>query len=47
MVCISHAPDVLPRLCDRAIRLDHGELVMASTVEEVTEAYAGRKAATT
>lgn len=47
MVCVSHAPAVLRRLCDRAIWLDHGELVMAGTVEEVTQAYGGMKAAAT
>lgn len=45
MVCVSHASAVLRELCDRAIWLDHGELVMTGTVAEVSEAYAGRQAA--
>jgi ABC-type polysaccharide/polyol phosphate transport system ATPase subunit len=42
LLCVSHASGMVQRLCDRAIWLDHGELVMSGNVIEVTEAYAGR-----
>ncbi len=45
MVCVSHASATVRELCDRAIWLDHGELIMAGSVAEVCEAYAGRQAA--
>jgi len=32
------------QLCDHAIWLDHGELVMSGDCSEVTDAYAGRQA---
>ena len=46
LVCVSHAPSTLPELCDHAIWLDHGELMMAGTCTEVAEAYAGHPATT-
>jgi lipopolysaccharide transport system ATP-binding protein len=47
MVCVSHASGMVRELCDQAIWLDHGELIMSGTVAEVTEAYAGHPTATT
>jgi homopolymeric O-antigen transport system ATP-binding protein len=41
LLCVSHAPGMIQQLCDRAIWLDHGELVMSGGVQEITEAYAG------
>jgi ABC-type polysaccharide/polyol phosphate transport system ATPase subunit len=41
LLCVSHAVGMVQQLCDRAIWLDHGELVMSGTVRDVTEAYAG------
>jgi len=41
MVCVSHAMPLLLKLCDRAIWLDHGELMMTGHVDEVAAAYAG------
>jgi ABC-type polysaccharide/polyol phosphate transport system ATPase subunit len=32
-------------LCDRAIWLDHGEVVMTGRASELLDAYAGRSAA--
>jgi len=32
-------------LCDRAIWLDRGELILSGTVGDVVEAYAGRQTA--
>jgi ABC-type polysaccharide/polyol phosphate transport system ATPase subunit len=45
LLCVSHAGGIIQELCDRAIWLDHGELVMTGTVGEVLDAYAGRSAA--
>jgi ABC-type polysaccharide/polyol phosphate transport system ATPase subunit len=45
MLCVSHSAAMVQQLCDRAIWLDHGELIMSGSVLEVTEAYAGRAAA--
>jgi len=46
IVAVSHAQGMVQELCDRALWLDHGELVMAGKIREVTEAYAGRQSAT-
>lgn len=40
--CASHSPSLIERLCDRAVWLDHGELVMDGEVRAVLEAYQGR-----
>ncbi|MGD0773102.1 MAG: ABC transporter ATP-binding protein [Candidatus Solibacter sp.] len=45
LLCVSHAVGMVQELCDRAIWLDHGELVMTGTVRDVTEAYAGHMTA--
>lgn len=45
LLCVSHASGMIQQLCDRAIWLDHGELIMTGSVGKVTEAYAGRPAA--
>jgi lipopolysaccharide transport system ATP-binding protein len=45
LLCVSHAHATIRQFCDRAIWLDHGQLIMTGTVAEVTEAYAGRQAA--
>ena len=42
LLCVSHASGMVQQLCDRAIWLDHGELIMSGSVLSVTEAYAGR-----
>jgi ABC-type polysaccharide/polyol phosphate transport system ATPase subunit len=41
LLCVSHASGMVQQLCDRAIWLDHGQLIMSGNVNEVTEAYAG------
>jgi homopolymeric O-antigen transport system ATP-binding protein len=43
IVAVSHAHGMVQELCDRAIWLDHGEVVMTGDVQEVTGAYAGRQ----
>jgi ABC-type polysaccharide/polyol phosphate transport system ATPase subunit len=44
LVCVSHGANMLRELCDRAIWLDHGELMMEGTVAKVLEAYTGTRA---
>jgi ABC-type polysaccharide/polyol phosphate transport system ATPase subunit len=44
ILCVSHTA-IIRDLCDRAIWLDHGELVLNGAVGGVLEAYAGRQAA--
>jgi|SRR5579863_3161114 len=44
LLCVSHVPIMLQELCDRAIWLDHGEIVMSGSLLEVMETYAGRRA---
>ena len=44
LLCVSHTT-LIQELCERAIWLDHGELVMSGTVDDVLEAYAGRQTA--
>jgi len=45
LLCVSHS-NLIRQLCDRAIWLDHGELLLSGTVTDVLEAYAGRQTAT-
>jgi ABC-type polysaccharide/polyol phosphate transport system ATPase subunit len=44
LLFVSHS-NMVRQLCDRAIWLDHGELILSGTVGEVVEAYAGRQTA--
>lgn len=44
LVCVSHGANMIRELCDRAIWLDHGELLMEGTVERVLRAYTGTRA---
>ena len=43
-VCVSHAMPMLLQLCDHAIWLDHGELILSGNIQDVTDAYEGRSA---
>ena len=43
LLCVSHATGMLQELCDRAIWLDHGELVMSGRIRDVIEAYEGHR----
>jgi len=43
MLCVSHTTATLHQLCDRAIWLDHGELMMDGPVQEVIAAYEGNR----
>lgn len=44
LLCVSHATGMVQELCDKAIWLDHGEVVMAGGISDVMEAYNGRRA---
>jgi ABC-type polysaccharide/polyol phosphate transport system ATPase subunit len=44
LLCVSHTT-MIKQLCDRAVWLDHGELMLTGAVGDVLEAYAGRQAA--
>lgn len=46
LLCVSHASGMVQQLCDRALWLDHGSVVMTGPIQEVTEAYAGNRTAT-
>jgi len=46
MLCVSHATTTLHQLCDRAIWLDHGQMVMDGIAAEVISQYEGRFTAT-
>ena len=41
LMCVSHSAGMVREMCDRAIWLDHGELMMAGRIDEVIEAYEG------
>jgi ABC-type polysaccharide/polyol phosphate transport system ATPase subunit len=42
ILCVSHVPALLQQLCDRAIWIDHGDVMLEGPVGEVADAYAGR-----
>lgn len=42
MICVSHASSMLEQLCERALWLDHGSLMMDGPVKEVVAAYERR-----
>lgn len=44
MLFVSHAPGVVADMCDRALWLDHGSVMMEGAVDEVLDAYNGRAA---
>ncbi len=44
LLCVSHASGMVQQLCDQAIWLDHGELVMSGAIGDVMEAYNGKQA---
>jgi ABC-type polysaccharide/polyol phosphate transport system ATPase subunit len=46
LLCVSHSPEMLQHLCDKAIWLDQGELIMSGDVGSVLRAYQGQTAIT-
>jgi lipopolysaccharide transport system ATP-binding protein len=45
LLCVSHAAGMVQELCDKAIWLDHGEIMMSGAISDVLEAYNGRTVA--
>ncbi len=45
ILCVSHASGMVQELCDQALWLDHGEVVMNGAIKEVLDAYNGRSLA--
>lgn len=45
LMCVSHAAGLVQEVCDRAIWLDRGEMVMAGRIRDVIERYEGHRAA--
>ncbi len=43
LLCVSHAAGMVQELCDRAIWLDHGQLMMSGRIRDVIEAYEGHR----
>ena len=42
ILCVSHSPEILHQMCDRAIWLDHGQLVAKGSLDKVLTAYRGQ-----
>lgn len=42
MLFVSHSPAAVREMCDRAIWIDHGSVMMHGPVDEVLDAYQGR-----
>ncbi|MBV9770810.1 MAG: ABC transporter ATP-binding protein [Bryobacterales bacterium] len=42
MLFVSHAPGSVREMCDRALWIDHGSLMMDGRVDDVLDAYQGR-----
>jgi len=42
MLCASHSPRLLTQMCDRAVWLDHGQIIADGKIAEVLDAYQGR-----
>ncbi|MGE5488917.1 MAG: ABC transporter ATP-binding protein [bacterium] len=45
LVCVSHSAPMILKLCQRAVWLDHGEVVVEGAASEVLNAYMGRPVA--
>ena len=44
LMCVSHASGMVQEICDRAIWLEHGEIMMHGRIAEVITAYEGFRA---
>ncbi|PYS41062.1 MAG: sugar ABC transporter ATP-binding protein [Acidobacteria bacterium] len=42
LLCVSHSAAVVQQLCERALWLDHGELIVDGKTEDVLKMYEGR-----
>ena len=47
LLCVSHAAGMVQELCDRAIWLDHGELMVSGRIHDVIKAYEGHRSTAT
>jgi len=47
LLCVSHAPGVVQQLCERALWLDHGELMADGKTEDVLKMYIGHSVRST
>jgi len=47
LLCVSHATGMVQELCDRAIWLDRGELMMSGRIRDVIAAYEGHRTTAT
>jgi ABC-type polysaccharide/polyol phosphate transport system ATPase subunit/ABC-type polysaccharide/polyol phosphate export permease len=45
LLCVSHSTAILTQLCDRALWLDHGQLMMDGKAADVLQAYSGHTVA--
>jgi ABC-type polysaccharide/polyol phosphate transport system ATPase subunit len=41
LVCVSHSSETVRALCQKAVLLDHGKVLMTGAVDKVLDAYAG------
>jgi ABC-type polysaccharide/polyol phosphate transport system ATPase subunit len=42
LLFVSHSPELVKRLCERCIWLDHGEVMLAGATGDVMRAYQGK-----
>jgi ABC-type polysaccharide/polyol phosphate transport system ATPase subunit len=42
MLFVSHSPASVRHMCDRAVWIDHGAVMMDGSVQNVLDAYQGR-----
>lgn len=45
LLFVSHSADAVRQMCDRAVWIDHGSVIMTGRVKEVLDAYQGRTVA--
>jgi ABC-type polysaccharide/polyol phosphate transport system ATPase subunit len=43
LLCVSHSGAMVRHFCERAMWIDHGQLIMDGPVDEVVDAYEGRR----
>jgi lipopolysaccharide transport system ATP-binding protein len=42
LLCVSHSPTVINQLCERALWLDHGELILDGETDHILKMYRGQ-----
>jgi ABC-type polysaccharide/polyol phosphate transport system ATPase subunit len=43
LLCVSHSGQTVRQFCERGLWLDHGQLIMEDSIDEVVAAYEGRR----